>query len=167
MRLFTLERQQVVPAPLEEAFEFLSDPRNLALLTPTWMNLELQSSSDSHVRAGTELRFRLKVRGVPLKWTSRIAIWLPGRQFVDEQVSGPFRVWTHVHTFEPVYGGTKVTDRVRYAPRGGELVNRCLVERLLTRVFDHRARATEEALGRGVSAAAVPNRGRAAARPVR
>ena len=167
MRLFTFERQQVVPSSLEETFEFLSDPRNLAQLAPPWMNLELQSSSHPHVRTGTELRFRLKFCGVPLRWTARIAIWLPGRQFVDEQVRGPFRSWTHVHTFEPVYGGTKVTDRVRYAPRGGEFANRYLVRRVLEQVFDHRARATEEALGRGVSAAAIRKPGRAVARPIR
>ena len=173
MRLFTLQRQQVVPASLEETFEFLSDPRNLAQLTPPWTNLELVGSSDPHVSVGTELRFRWVVCGVPLRWTARIVSWLPGRQFVDEQVRGPFRVWTHVHTFEPVYGGTKVTDRVRYAPRGGEFANRYLVRRVLERVFDHRARATEEALGRGVSAAAIRDRdrdrgrGRAVARPMR
>jgi len=167
MKVFTLERQQVVPTQLEETFEFLSNPQNLAQLTPPWMNLELESSSDSHLRMDTELCFRLKVRGLPLRWTARIAIWLPGRQFVDEQVRGPFRFWTHVHTFEPVYGGTKVTDRMRYALRGGALADRYLVRRVLERAFDHRAQATEEALGRGISAAATPNRERAVARPIR
>lgn len=167
MKLFTLERQQVVPTPLAETFEFLSDPRNLALLTPPWMNLELVNTSDRLMRTGAELHLRLRVRGLPLRWTARIAVWLPGRQFVDEQVHGPFLFWSHVHSFQAVYGGTKVTDRVRYASRGGGFANRYLVRPVLEKVFDHRARATEEALGRGVSATAIPSRDRAVARPIR
>jgi ligand-binding SRPBCC domain-containing protein len=60
---------------------------------------------------------------------------------VDFQVQGPYRVWEHKHTFEPVNDGTLISDRVRYAiPYGplGALAHVAFVRRDLRRIFDFR-----------------------------
>ena len=41
------------------------------------------------MRAGTLIEYRLRVHGVPLRWTSRIEEWELGAAFVDRQVRGP------------------------------------------------------------------------------
>jgi ligand-binding SRPBCC domain-containing protein len=43
--------------------------------------------------------------------------------------------------FEPVQGGTRMRDRVRYAVWGGRLVNRLLVRRDIERIFAYRTAA--------------------------
>jgi uncharacterized protein (TIGR01777 family) len=38
---------------------------------------------------------------------------------VDEQVAGPFSHWVHTHEFLPEAGGTRLVDRIEYAPSYG------------------------------------------------
>jgi ligand-binding SRPBCC domain-containing protein len=138
MRVFELERRLTVPKPLAEVFTFFSDPFNLEAITPPWMHFGIRSISDPSIREGTEIHYGLKVRGVPLRWTSRITGWDPPHRFVDEQVRGPYRLWVHTHTFEARGNETVVGDHVRYAPIGGWLADRLLVRADLNRIFDYR-----------------------------
>lgn len=48
---------------------------------------------------GAEIEYRLLIHGVPVVWRSRITVWNPPCRFVDEQVSGPYRMWIHEHRF--------------------------------------------------------------------
>lgn len=146
-RTFELRRELVLPRPPGEVFAFFSDPWRLEEITPPWMRFRVLDAPRRPLRAGDELRYRLRVRGVPLRWTSRIAVWDPPRGFVDEQVRGPYRSWVHAHAFAPVAGGTRVEDHVRYAVPGGALVDRLLVRPDLERVFDFRARVLRERFG--------------------
>ena len=92
------------------------------------------------LHAGTLLDYRLRLHGVPLRWQSAITIWEPPHRFVDVQRHGPYRLWEHTHTFEPLGSGTVARDDVRYAVPGDDLVNRLLVRPDLERIFDYRAR---------------------------
>jgi hypothetical protein len=136
-----LEREQLVRAPREEVFEFFSHARNLEALTPPWLRFEVLTPEPIQMRRGTVLDYRLKLHGLPLRWSSRIEEWEPGRRFVDRQLRGPYVLWRHLHEFEAVSGGTLVRDRVDYAlalgPLG-ELAHAAFVGRDLERIFDFR-----------------------------
>lgn len=139
-RGFTLERHQVVDRPLPEVFAFFADARNLALITPPWLNFEIRSAQPIEMVEGAVIDYRLKLRGVPLNWRSEITVWDPPFRFVDEQRRGPYRYWIHEHTFGADGAGrTIVGDRVRYDVPGGALVHRLFVEPDLERVFAYRA----------------------------
>jgi ligand-binding SRPBCC domain-containing protein len=102
--------------------------------------------------AGTLIRYRLRLHGMPLRWDTVIAAWDPPRRFVDVQVRGPYRLWHHTHEFLPVDGDTLMRDTVRYAIGFGglgELAHRALVRRDLAAIFDFRARAVPALLGSG------------------
>jgi len=136
MRVHTLEREQIVPVPPDEAFEFFADAHNLEAITPPWLRFRVLSPGPIAMRAGTEIRYRLRLHGVPIGWLTRIETWEPGRRFADVQVRGPYRLWHHTHSFAPRQGGTAIGDRVRYAlPVRG--VDR-FVRRDLERIFDFR-----------------------------
>jgi ligand-binding SRPBCC domain-containing protein len=99
---------------------------------------------------GTLIGYRLRLHGLPLRWTSRIELWENERRFVDAQVRGPYRVWHHLHEFAATGGGTHVRDRVEYAlPLGslGNLLGLALVHRDLARIFDYRQAAVARLLG--------------------
>lgn len=85
-----------------------------------------------------------------MRWEARHYGYIPGRQFCDEQVRGPFRTWRHTHRIEPITAGqTLYEDRVEYAVPGGHLAQRLAVpvlQRLLTRAFAHRHRIVRAAL---------------------
>ena len=90
------------------------------------------------MRAGARIDYRLRVRGLPLRWQSEITAWEPPHRFLDEQRRGPYRLWVHEHTFVERDGGTEVRDRVTYAVPGGWLVERLLVGPDVRRIFAFR-----------------------------
>ena len=141
MRTAHLHTELRLERPLTEVFAYFSDPRNLEAITPPWLRFEVLGASTPEIAEGTEIDYRLRLRGVPLRWRSRIVLWDPPLRFVDEQVVGPYRLWRHLHGFWPDGDATVVRDRVEYAAPGGPLVQRLLVAPDLARIFDFRARA--------------------------
>jgi len=145
-----LERAQLVGRPAEDVFAFFARAHNLERITPPWLRFELLTAEPVAMRAGTVIDYRLRLHGLPLRWTSCIEEWRPGRGFVDRQVRGPYRLWHHRHEFEPHADGTIVRDRVTYAlPLGrlGELAGAPFVAGDLERIFDFRRDAVRRLLG--------------------
>ncbi len=124
--------------PLGEIFPFFADARNLEVLTPPWLRFEVSSSSPIEMTEGTTIDYRLRLRGVPIRWQSEITKWDPPTVFVDEQRKGPYRLWVHEHRFEERNGLTLAEDCVRYAVPGGRLIDRLFVRADLRRIFQYR-----------------------------
>jgi ligand-binding SRPBCC domain-containing protein len=144
MRIHRIERAQVVRRSIDEVFAFFSHARNLEAITPPWLRFELLTPDPPVMRAGTLIGYRLRLHGVPVRWTSRIEQWEPGARFVDRQVRGPYRLWRHRHEFASHREGTLVRDRVDYTlPLGplGELAGALFIHRDLERIFDYRRAA--------------------------
>lgn len=143
-----LSRTQLVPAPLEEVFEFFSRPENLARITPNWLHFQIVGGGQLEMRQGLQIQYRIRPIGLPQRWVSSITVYDPPHRFVDEQVQGPYSYWRHLHEFEPASAGrgaprTRVHDRVEYRlPFGplGLLAHAVLVRRQLEAIFDHRER---------------------------
>jgi ligand-binding SRPBCC domain-containing protein len=144
-----IERAQLVPLAAAEAFAFFADAFNLEAITPPWLRFRILTPRPIAMAEGALIDYRLALHGVPCRWHTRIDQWLPGRRFVDRQVSGPFRAWVHTHTFEPRPGGTLIRDHVVYhMPLGalGEIARLALIGRDLERIFDYRRDAIERLL---------------------
>jgi ligand-binding SRPBCC domain-containing protein len=153
VRIHVLERSQRVEAPIERAFAFYGDERNLEPLTPPWLHFEVTTPRPITMASGTLLEYRLRLHGVPIRWRTRIEDWEPPRRFTDFQEKGPYSLWEHTHTFETDGEVTVIHDRVRYAiPLGpiGALAHRLFVRRDLERIFDFRRDAVAERLKREV-----------------
>jgi ligand-binding SRPBCC domain-containing protein len=149
MRVHALDLEQRVARSLPEVFEFFSQARNLERITPPWLHFRLLREAPGELGEGSLIEYRLRVHGVPVRWTSRIEIWEPGTVFVDRQVCGPYRLWRHRHDFAASGPETVVRDHVRYAmPLGpiGELAHTLLIRRDLERIFTFRRRAIERLL---------------------
>lgn len=129
-----------LPAEREALFELFSDPRLLDTLTPPWFRLRPLGELPRRLRAGSEISYRLRWRGVPLRWTSRITDWRPPGFFAYEQLRGPFRYFRHEHSFEASGGGTEVVDRVVFRAPGGSLADRLIAGPDLRRIFAFRER---------------------------
>ena len=135
---FTLESSQWLPRAPEDIFPFYSDAFRLEELTPPLLHFHVVTPPPIEMRAGVEIDYRLRLRGLPMRWRSRITAWEPPHRFVDEQIRGPYRRWVHEHTFIPQNGGTLVKDVVEYDMLGGRLANRLLVRNDLRRIFAYR-----------------------------
>lgn len=133
--------QQWVPHEKEEVFLFFSDAKNLEKLTPSSFHLHVLSKNTSQIHKGSLINYKLKIKGLPLKWQTHIDHWEPPHCFMDSQRKGPYRRWYHEHHFEDLGGGTLLTDRVTYRlPLGflGQFAAREYVERDLQKLFSHR-----------------------------
>lgn len=63
---------------------------------------------------------------------------VPGRRFLERSSMLTSRVWEHERTVEPLDGGTRLTDRVSFAPRWEPL--RPLMASVVGFLFRHRHR---------------------------
>jgi len=149
-RVHLLERRQRVEVPIEEAFAFYGDAHNLERITPPWLGFQVITPRPIAMEVGTLIEYRLRLHRVPVRWRTRIEAWEPPRRFVDAQVRGPYSLWEHTHEFEQDGpDATIIGDRVRYSiPCGplGELADRLLVRRDLTRIFVYRRDAVAREL---------------------
>ena len=144
MKVRTFECEIQLPLPPEEIFPFFADAANLNEITPSWLDFRIVTPLPIDMREGTLIDYRLKVRGLPLKWRTLIKSWEPPYRFVDEQIGGPYRLWHHEHTFEESDGGTLARDRVRYATPFDWLVHRWWVRPDVEGIFAHRTRRLRE-----------------------
>jgi ligand-binding SRPBCC domain-containing protein len=135
---FLLVSEQFLPQPRDKVFDFFSDAFQLEVLTPPWLNFAVLTPPPIPMASGTLIDYRLRLRGIPLRWQSRIEHWEPPLRFVDVQTRGPYRRWHHEHDFEAVDGGTLCRDRVEYSVMGGRVVERLLVRPDLVKIFAYR-----------------------------
>jgi ligand-binding SRPBCC domain-containing protein len=144
VRIYLLEREQLVGKPPERVFPFFARPENLALITPPSLDFRLLTPSPVGMERGRTVDYTIRILGMPVRWRTLISEYDPPRQFVDEQLSGPYCFWHHTHSFEAQGDGTLIRDRVRYAlplfliGLGRDLVHRLYVRRELEAIFDYR-----------------------------
>ena len=141
--LTRLRYETVVPAPLLATFAFFSDAANLERLTPRWVQFSIATPQPIVMRPELEIEYRIRLRGVPLAWTSRIDVWEPSVRFVDRQTAGPYLWWRHEHRFEIVGRATRVIDEIEYLPRAAWMTG-YVVRRDVERIFRYRQDALQQ-----------------------
>jgi ligand-binding SRPBCC domain-containing protein len=143
-KIYVLQREQIIPSPVLDVFDFFADVRNLESITPPWLNFRILTPTPIEMRQGTEIEYQLDWRFIGLRWKTEIRQWRPPNFFVDVQVRGPYRLWEHTHSFQSKDGATRMLDTVRYQlPLGflGGIAHTLRVRRDLEGIFDFRAAA--------------------------
>lgn len=146
--MYRLFRQQRVEAPLEEVFRFFERPENLQRITPPELDFAILTPSPIPMHLGALIDYRIRLGGIPFRWTTYIACYEPPHRFIDVQLRGPYSFWHHTHRFhalEPEV--TLIEDEVLYLlPAGpiGNLMHRLWIRRQLDRIFDYRRQQIAE-----------------------
>lgn len=109
-----LSCSQWVPRAPEQIFPFFGTAHNLERLTPDFLRFKILDAPTAPLTTGSRIAYRLQLHGIPVRWKTRIDAWTPPRRFIDRQVSGPFRLWHHLHEFIPRDGGTLMRDTVTF-----------------------------------------------------
>ncbi|QQS32163.1 MAG: SRPBCC family protein [Acidobacteriota bacterium] len=154
-----LTRSLSIDLPRAEVFEFFADAGNLERITPPELNFHIITPQPINIAKGTLIDYKLRLRGLPMKWRTEISLWEPPFRFVDQQLRGPYAQWIHTHTFtETARGGTLIEDEVRYRlplePLGD--VAHFIVRKELDNIFDFRTKAVKEILeGKSLAASAA------------
>jgi ligand-binding SRPBCC domain-containing protein len=151
-QFYTLRQEQWIPRPICEVFAFFADIHNLEAITPPWLGFKILSTTSGSAAEGTEIRYRLRLHGVPIYWRTEIRRLDPPHRFIDVQRSGPYKLWHHTHTFEPHGDRTKMIDVVRYRlPFGvlGRIVHALKVRQDVRQIFQYRHQCIDEFFSRG------------------
>ena len=138
-KAYRLKAEIFLPKSREEIFPFFGDAYNLEELTPKWMNFSVLTPAPIDMHEGTLIDYKLRLRGVPIRWRTKITCWEPPFRFCDEQLKGPYRFWKHEHTFEDVEGGCLCRDQVDYAVPGGKFIHWLVVRRDVEKIFAYRS----------------------------
>lgn len=151
MQIHRFEQIQILPITLDDAWAFFSDPRNLNEMTPPDLEFRTLSGDDETMFAGQIIVHRIQL--LPLiwaNWVTEIVEVSDRHYFIDEQRSGPYRFWHHLHRFETVAGGVRMLDRVHYAlpfhPFSAP-AHPLLVRPKLESIFAYRRRHLEQRFG--------------------
>ncbi|MGE4133798.1 MAG: TIGR01777 family oxidoreductase [Bdellovibrionales bacterium] len=140
-------QDQFVPRTPKQVFPFFSRAENLEILTPPFLNFKIVAKSSEEIQTGTLIDYRLRVHGVPISWRTLIQDWIPDKQFVDEQLKGPYSKWHHVHSFDSVVGGCLLRDEVTYrvpAHLLGKLALTGFILKDVKQIFSYRQKKIEE-----------------------
>lgn len=139
MKIREFKSEIWLPLSPEELFSFFAEAANLETITPPWLNFKVLTPAPIEMREGTLIDYKLLIRGLPVKWRTRISAWQPPHFFVDEQLRGPYSRWIHKHTFDPLDGGTLVRDLVNYAVPFDFAVHRWFVRPDIEKIFRYRS----------------------------
>ncbi|MEM1259582.1 MAG: SRPBCC family protein [Bacteroidota bacterium] len=152
MKLYQLHAKQALPITKKEAWDFLSDPKNLKEITPNHMGFQILSGADRPMFQGQIIQYVVKpFPGVSTKWVTEITHVKEGQYFVDEQRFGPYALWHHKHFIKEIDGGVEMEDLIDYKiPFGflGQLVQPILVKKQLNQIFQYREARLEELFGK-------------------
>jgi uncharacterized protein (TIGR01777 family) len=144
----TFVRRSRLPVSADEAYRWHARAGALERLTPPWSRAAVESRSGGIEDEGA--RVVLRVGPMRRRWVAEHHGAVPGREFRDRQVEGPFASWEHVHRMEPDgESACTLEDRVAYALPGGVLGDRLggrKVRALLERMFAYRHRVTADDL---------------------
>lgn len=142
MNVHTLTQVQDLPVSVTAAWAFFSAPANLQAITPPDIRFHFIGDHSGPMYESRILRYRIGIAPlVTVNWVTEIKAVRDGHSFVDEQRSGPYAFWHHRHTFEPIEGGTRMTDEIHYAvPFGpiGDLFHPLMVRPKLESIFQFR-----------------------------
>jgi len=137
--------QSRVRAPAAAVFQWHARQGAFQRLSPPWKDVELVADSGG-IAPGSRKVVSMSVGPLRQRWVAEHREWVPGREFSDVQVEGPFALWEHRHLFEPDGNDSCILeDRVEYKlPLGsvGDWVAGRLVDRQLSALFAYRHRVT-------------------------
>ncbi|OAB78919.1 SRPBCC family protein [Cochleicola gelatinilyticus] len=152
MKIYTLNATQCLPISKIQAWEFLSDPKNLKVITPDYMGFHILESTSRSMYAGQILQYIVTpVFGIKTKWVTEITHVKDNEYFVDEQRFGPYALWHHKHFIKEIDGGVEMEDIIHYkVPLGllGRLVHPFIVKPKLEEIFNYRKQKLEELFGK-------------------
>ncbi|HZL64525.1 MAG TPA: TIGR01777 family oxidoreductase [Thermoleophilia bacterium] len=116
------ERRSLMPATAEEVYDWHLLPGSFARMTPPWSRIRVLERSGAGFDDGARLVFEVKLGPVWRRWVAEHHGNVPGRQFADRQVSGPFRSWDHTHRFVPAEQlGSELIDHIEFELPAGAL----------------------------------------------
>lgn len=141
----TFEAEVSLPVSTDEAFHWHERPGALDRLIPPWEQVEVVERARG-LDVGSQVVLLQHMGPLRMKWVAEHTEYEPNLRFRDQQQSGPFSHWDHVHEFKETSDGCVLRDHIEYAAPGGALgamLAGGFVENKIAQMFQYRQRTTE------------------------
>ncbi|MDP3468201.1 MAG: SRPBCC family protein [Daejeonella sp.] len=150
--IYYFKTEHLLPVKIDQAWDFFSSAKNLALITPPEMDFKILSSLDTkEIYEGMLIDYTVKpVFGIPLNWQTEIFNVNKPYSFSDRQLKGPYKIWEHTHIFIQKENGILMKDEIKYQiPLGilGQLAHAIFVRKRVEDIFRFRKKALEKIFG--------------------
>jgi uncharacterized protein (TIGR01777 family) len=133
--------RSAMPVPAPDLFEWHARPGALERLTPPWEPVRVVEGAGG-LEEGRRVTLSVPFGPIRMKWVSRQSEVIPGRQFKDEQIDGPFTHWVHTHLMLADGAAASILeDRIDYTPplgAAGRLIASATLDTRLPRLFRFR-----------------------------
>lgn len=140
--IYTLKAESSINLPIEKAWDYFSNPSNLAKITPKSMGFKTTSEEANNMFAGQIISYMVKpMFNIKTNWVTEITHVNEPHFFVDEQRFGPYAMWHHEHHFIKNGNLTKMIDKISFKiPFGilGHLAFPFIVKPQLKKIFSYR-----------------------------
>lgn len=142
-QLHHFEKRSLFAAPADMVFNWHLRPGAFERLNPPWEQARILSRIGG-ITDGGRVTLSVPVMGPIRKtWISEHQGYIPGVQFQDRQIQGPFAALLHTHHVEAdgterCYLSDRMEFRLPFGPLGA--IGRSFVLQKLQRVFDYRHR---------------------------
>ena len=150
-QIYQLSAKINLPIGVNEAWDFLSNPGNLKIITPDYMGFNIISTGGGKMFPGQIISYKVSpLLGLKLNWVTEITYVDDKVYFVDEQRIGPYALWHHKHFVKEIDGGTEMIDIIHYQLPFPILANRfhgLLVKPKLKQIFEYRSNKLNEIFG--------------------
>ena len=138
--LYTLYAKQTVSKEIGLLWDFFRKPTNLNKLTPEDVHFKIKSAKSDDFYEGKIISYKIKpFKLLALNWVTEISQIKEGSYFIDNQISGPYKMWRHEHHFKDNHNGTtEIIDKVKYKVPFyivGKLMHKMFIRKKLFNIF--------------------------------
>ncbi len=147
-----IQRETQLPFPAADVWVWHMRPGAMERLIPPWIKATVVEAAPPADGSLAAVEIQLGLRRA--RWVVRHRDVIPGQRFSDEQVSGPFARWIHLHQFVDAPGGSVLRDKIDCRLPSGlnALVGHNVRERIERALrYRHDTLAADLALQRGVA----------------
>ncbi len=148
MKYTQIRKKQLLKSDINTVWNFISSPKNLAKITPKYMNFKITSIEDDNMRPGMIISYKVSpILSIPLSWVTEITHVNHLNSFVDEQRFGPYKMWHHEHIITKTNQGIIMEDIVTYVPPFGvfgKMLNILFIKKQVKSIFEYRYKIMEK-----------------------
>lgn len=142
MSLTQLFYEQKINTDLDNLWKFISSPKNLSKITPSYMDFKILSKVPNEMYEGLIISYTVKpILGVKMNWVTEITHIKDRKYFVDEQRKGPYKMWHHEHILIETDNGIIMKDIISYIPPFGvlgQILNVFFIKKQVEGIFKYR-----------------------------
>lgn len=153
--LYTLQIKYEVNTNISEAWTFFTKVNNIEQIMPPELNFNVTSSKPTNIYEGKIITFNTKI--IPFYNTNIISEIIKishEKYFIDQQISGPYKIWHHEHHFKKTRNNTTIIiEKIKYKlylHPFSRIIHKLFVKNKLINIFKYRIKETQRVLA-GIS----------------